>query len=61
MSSKSSQARVFYPLLKSCGHGCDVIFAIRLKMKKEEREEELSVRLGKKSTEGRFFGIKSTF
>ena len=31
-----------------------MIFAIRLKGKKEERKEELSVRLGKNSPEGRF-------
>ena len=29
---------------------CDVIFAIRLKRKKEERDEEFCVRLAKKST-----------
>ena len=45
---------------------CDVIFAIRLKPKKEERKLELSMRLGKQSTEGRFdrkvsfFGKTST-
>ena len=45
---------------------CDVIFAIRQKPKKEERRVELSMRPGKKRTEGifdrkvSFFGKTST-